>query len=193
MGASKTIAEEVETMTEKTPKPKAPAPIPLPEKPTLYAKTLEIVRTQLGVSEQGGDNRGPEVNEYLREAGVPSGNPWCAALMNWCAKKAADVLGVKSPLEEVPIQAYVQSYFEHFKKKGKIVEAKDAKPGDLIVLFYPSLKRYGHIGIVTSIDLKSGLAYTIEGNTNSAGSREGNVVAAKTRAITPNAKFLRWA
>lgn len=157
----------------------------------LADRTLEIAKKEVGVAEEK-ENWGKRVAEYLKEAQVKTPAPWCAAFCNWVAKRAATDLGIDSPLEKVPLQAYVQSYFDYFNKQGKVVPAAKAKPGDLIVLWYPSLKRYGHIGIVEKVDVKKGIAYTIEGNTNAAGSREGEQVAAKQRPITANVKFLRW-
>ena len=51
----------------------------------------------------------------------------------------------------------------------------------VIGLYYPHLGRLGHIGIVTGFDGKN--IYTIEGNTNAAGSREGQGVYRKIRPL----------
>jgi hypothetical protein len=70
-----------------------------------------------------------------------------------------------------------------------LFKPNDAKyqpePGD-IVSFLPKLS---HIGIVTGTDGNDVL--TIEGNTNSAGSREGDRVARKRRPLGFCGTFIR--
>lgn len=156
----------------------------------LRLTTLAVARSYLGVHEQGGENRGPEVTEFLRRANVHVPAPWCAAFVNTCAEIGSEDLRVYSPLEEVPLQAYVQSYYNHFK--STLIRPDQVLPGDLFVLWYPSLGRYGHIGFVDSINLGAGRYTTIEGNTNGAGSREGEEVAGKTRVVGSRVKFIRW-
>lgn len=160
--------------------------------PKLKAETLALLLTQEGEHEVG-ENWGPKVKEYLAAANVRNPAPWCAAFVNWGAEKTAAKLGVKSPLEQVPLQAYVQSYVDHGKTNGWVVKKEQVAPGDLFCVWHQSLKRYGHIGMVISVDLKKGTFQAIEGNTNDDGSREGYEVAKRTRTITGNILFLRWA
>lgn len=138
------------------------------------------------------ENWSPEIEAYLKEANVNVPAPWCAGYVNWCARQAADLKGVHSPLEDVPLQAYVQSYYQHGKKNGWIIPATDAGPGDLFILWYNSLNRYGHIGFVEQMLVREGAYKTVEGNSNEAGSREGITIMRKKRTIGPGTKFLRW-
>lgn len=160
----------------------------------LREKALLVALGRVGIRERGGNNRGPEVERWQREAGIRPGDPWCAAFVNACARQAADALFVLSPLESVPLQGYVQSYFEHFAAQGCIVSPQYALPGDLFVIYYPHLKRYGHIGFVgwDGVDLKRKRYDTCEGNSNDAGSREGDAVVRKSRVLGRHVRFLRW-
>lgn len=162
----------------------------------LREKTLEIARSYLGTSEQGGNNRGEQVEEFLRAAKCRPGDPWCAAFVNWCAEKGAQAHNVISPLESVPLQGYVQSYFAWAREHGYVVTVEQALPGDLFCLYYGNLGRYGHIGFVESVDTKRGVFKTVEGNSNSAGTRESfggrDGVVSNTRKLTGNVVFLRW-
>lgn len=161
---------------------------------SLAQATLALALTQEGVKEEGKANWGPKVQEYLKAAGVTVPAAWCAAYVNWCAEQTAKRLGVKSPLELVPNQAYVQSYAEYGKKHGWEVERSKAQPGDLILFWSTELKRYAHMGIVTGWTTVAGkrVLATIEGNTNDEGSREGYEVAKRTRSLTNNVLILRW-
>jgi uncharacterized protein YijF (DUF1287 family) len=51
----------------------------------------------------------------------------------------------------------------------------DIEPGDIVIF------NFSHIGIATSKVTKDGFVFTIEGNTDGAGSREGGSVLAKKR------------
>ena len=137
-------------------------------------------------------NWGPEVKEFLFAAGITTPAPWCAGFVNWCAEQGAYDKEMTSPLEEVELQAYVQSYAEWALVERRFVPPEEAGTGDLFILYYDNLGRYGHIGFVVEIDLEEGWFTTIEGNTNDQASREGFKVAERRRSIKPSTKFIRW-
>jgi len=150
----------------------------------------------LGVREDYVDgkwtNWGPEIKQFLYAAGVNNPAPWCAAFVNWCAEQAAKDHDMPSRLEEVPLQAYVQSYYDWADKENLFIDPERAGPGDLFVLYYPSLKRYGHIGFVKEVNVDEGWFTTIEGNTNDDAAREGYEVAERKRTIKSTTRFIRW-
>ena len=55
--------------------------------PTSVNRVKTIYDSQIGVRETG-SNRGPEVEKYLRYAGLSKGNPWCAAFVCWVLGEA---------------------------------------------------------------------------------------------------------
>jgi hypothetical protein len=160
---------------------------------TLYEKFLEIALKELGVHEEGGENKGKRVQEYQKAAGINPGDPWCAAFINWCAEQAALALGLKSPLEQIKLQGYVQAYYDFFKPKGVVItDLKNVKAGDLfLVLHAPN--HYGHIGLVKDTDLVKKRFHSVEGNSNDEGSREGYEVCTNFRPATEKIVFIRWA
>jgi hypothetical protein len=64
--------------------------------------------------------------------------------------------------------------------KGKIIT--EPKRGDAFTLYYPSLARIGHTGFYDG-RLNASIYSTVEGNTNGAGSREGDGVYQKYRSF----------
>lgn len=154
--------------------------------------TLEKAKAKLGVQEVGGDNHGPEVERYLKAAGLPAGNPWCAAFVNCMAQDAALDLKVVSPLEVITQQGFVPAYVDWAKKNGYVVKPEEVKPGMLFAIYFPNKGRYAHIGFVKDItaDLKS--FTTIEGNSNDEGSREGKEVCSNRRNVSSNVLFIHW-
>lgn len=137
-------------------------------------------------------NWSPEIEAYLEEAEIYVPAPWCAAFVNWCVRQAADLKNILSPLEKIPLQAYVPSYYSYGKNNGWLLSYEKVGPGDLFLLYYSHLGRFGHIGFVDHTDRENNLIYTIEGNTNLAGSREGTAIMMKSRSVTENVKFLRY-
>lgn len=137
-------------------------------------------------------NAGPEVTEYLRNAGINVAAPWCAAAVQFWSDTAAGLLAVKNPLDDVKLEAYVQSYFQWADESHALVKESQALPGDL-VLYSFGKKRWDHIGLLldTPVD---GSFRAIEGNTNAAGGREGDGVLVRLRGTKKGypVQFVRW-
>jgi hypothetical protein len=145
------------------------------------------------VREQG-KNRGARVEEYQRAAALGPGDPWCAAFVAWCMMQAAGT--AKAPAW--CSGSAVTSWHKGSKAAGPArrctpVDADFAKrvaPGFVWVRAVDAASAaaarngtwsIGHTGIVIAVDAAG--FHTIEGNTNAAGSREGDGVYRK---------FHRW-
>lgn len=125
-----------------------------------------------------GNNRGAKVEEYLRSVGLGPGFAWCAAFVTHHYLNAG---GDKKRLPQRP--ASVCSWV---RTSGFTVtsDAKEVRRADLFA--WCSQNGTGHIGFIVSV-IKTPLGTwvkTIEGNTNSEGSREGDGVYRRTRRWT---------
>jgi hypothetical protein len=146
-----------------------------PESEVIRAELILNLHGQLNVREVTGKNDGPEVEKYLAHVGFKKGAPWCAAFVAWNLNN----VGVDNPRT-----AWSPSYAN---QKDIIWKHKCDKknqvplPGDVFSLYYPNLKRVGHVGFF--IKQEGNSAITIEGNTNGAGSREGDGVYRKRRPL----------
>jgi hypothetical protein len=168
----------------------APAPAPAAPDAQLRMAALAISRNYIGGREMG-QNWGPLVELFLRNAGLKSAAPWCAAFVQWCSDQARDALvaaghPVTNPLDDVPSKALVRSYVNEAQRRGWI--AATPQPGDLFAWVNPD--GTGHIGFVERV--ADGVLHTVEGNTNDAGSREGDGVYRRTRRITSSFVFIRY-
>ena len=133
----------------------------------------EIYYSQIGVREVG-NNAGPEVEKYLESAGVPKGSAWCASFVYWTYQKCDSNFVIVNP-------AWVPSWFPKSKlifSLGKI-DKRSPQKGDLIGIYFPEKKRLAHIGFFDSES--QDFIISVEGNTNDAGSREGDGVYKKKR------------
>lgn len=154
--------------------------------PTLSQLALEIAISQLGTHEQGGSNLGPEVNEYLGSVHLTPGNPWCAALMFWCFERASRRLGLVNP---VPRTGSSLRLWELADK-----ECRDSNPAVGRVYVLKHSPTTGHAGICRTLDALGNCGDEVSGNTNAAGSREGNTVAMHhgTPEVSHGGVLLGW-
>lgn len=117
------------------------------------------------------------------------GAPWCASFVSTIGRLA---LGAAWP---VPSEVSVSRMVQWAERVG-VFEGGDRdappRPADLFVLWYPSLGRWGHVGLVSNVD--DSTIGTIEGNTGEAGQREGYGVLARRRMWEDSqVGIIRWA
>ena len=144
------------------------------------------------IREVGGNNRGPRIAQYLGSLDPPihSAAPWCAAFVAYCSDTAARGAGLTNPLDEVKLEAYVQSYYD-WASPHKLTS--EPRRGDL-VLFNFGGKRWDHIGIIAIPPNEHGILYSVEGNTGDVNQRDGDGVYLKPRDTSKlTCCFVRWA
>jgi len=132
-----------------------------------------VAESQLDVREATGNNDGKQIKKYLKTTGLPEGYPWCAAYVSWCFEQATPA---------GPRSARVVDWFDSniiWKKEWGSLNFT-VQPATVGALYYANLGRYGHIVIIIGEDKNN--FYTIEGNTNALGSREGQGVYKKVRS-----------
>lgn len=142
-------------------------------------QTMPIVAvyySQIGVRELTGHNDGKQVEMYLSTVGLGRGNPWCAAFVKYCYLKA----NIVSAKQINGMALSVNTYGKKIFYKQTFIE--EPNRGDAFTLYYPSLARIGHTGFYDG-RLTESLYKTVEGNTNGAGSREGDGVYRKYRSF----------
>lgn len=128
----------------------------------------------VGVREATGHNDGKEVEEYLAFVHLKKGSPWCAAFVSY----HLSACGVRNPSTGwSPAFSGVSARVWTPRKASRM-----PMPGDVFSLFFASLGRVGHVGIVTGFDGK--YITTVEGNTSEPGSREGDGVYARRRQLS---------
>jgi hypothetical protein len=104
------------------------------------------------------------VETYLRYVGLKKGHAWCAAFLSWVYGQAGYTL---------PKSAWSPQLFPATRLR------KVPAPALVLGIYFPALKRIAHVGLVT--ELQHDWVHSIEGNTNPAGSREGEGVYRRLR------------
>lgn len=154
-----------------------------------------IAEQEIGVKEQGGSNRGKRIQEYQRATWLDgTGWPWCAAFICWVVREwlraPAVLAGLQMDATKAekwrPKTAGAWDFVRWANEVGLNVleENMPARRGDIAVY------DFSHIGLVVE-DGARGEILTVEGNTNGAGSREGDGVFRKRRERSLVKRFIR--
>lgn len=154
---------------------------------------LDIALKQIGVREVT-RNQSPEIALFWKDTSYPGGydarEPWCAAFVCYCLAEAARQ-GWRPKVKVLPREAAVRYFLDWCRGRyGVEVWANDGKrlpqPGDLAVF----LPRLSHIGFVERLADRT--LFTVEGNTDDGGSREGDGVHRRQRALAFPGFFIRF-
>jgi hypothetical protein len=130
-----------------------------------------------GIKEKTNHNDGREVEMVLASCGLGKGYPYCAATINWTFSQCGIKTGVVNP-------AYSPNWFTNkevitYKKSWRKMNYK-SKKSQIFGLYFSSLGRIAHVGFIISETITDYI--TFEGNTNIAGSREGDGFMKKRRS-----------
>jgi hypothetical protein len=147
----------------------------IPDVVTVGEMALSWAQRELsrGVREIGGNNRGPDVDAYLANVGLPAGEPWCCAFAVMGIMEGAGFLGV-------PCTCPITGSCLHLWERAVNCHVNSPQAGDVYVLQHSPTT--GHVGFVETVNPKTLLVATeISGNTSALnGGREGNCVARHT-------------
>lgn len=142
------------------------------------ARLISILTAEEGVREVPKDsNRGKRVEEYQAATWLEgTGWAWCAAFLCWGFRKLGEEMAL--PFDR-PRTAAAWGFEEWAREEGlKLYKPRGTIQAGDIVMF-----TFSHIGLATEHE-KGGFVKTIEGNTNTSGSREGGGVYAQRRAVS---------
>lgn len=163
----------------------APArPVPALPAPTSVAAVIDRLLIAAGSQEgyrEGRDSSGWNNDNAFGVWFPMNRQPWCAMFVSWAANKAA------IPTSVILKHSYTPTGYSWFKGKGQAVNSP--RRGDIFYVYSPSQGKVHHVGIVESVG--SGYVRTIEGNTNTNGSAQGDGVYRLRRTITSNLRFCR--
>lgn len=124
----------------------------------------------IGVKEAPGTpNSGPVVDLILASVRLPPGNAWCAATVYYIYREAAAWLYTVNPCPRtggaLKLWGLADSHWRVQKPRRGAIYVLDHGNG------------LGHVGVVTAVAPDGSVLSEVSGNTNAAGSREGNAVA----------------
>jgi hypothetical protein len=160
----------------------------------LVSEVVRIAKAEVGVREIRDTNCGEMVNEYKAATWLnpKKGWPWCAAFVCWVIREALKSSGVKETKTFKRPRTASAWDFENWSIDQDSTtwmrkpHDGDILPGDIVIF------KFSHIGIAVSSPNKNGNVIVVEGNTDSAGSREGGGVYLKTRSLSKIRSRIRF-
>jgi hypothetical protein len=160
----------------------------------LAAEIVRIAKEEVGVEEINGSNCGPRVDEYKSATWLDptKGWPWCAAFVCWVIREAMQSAGaIQTQTFHRPRTAGAWDMENWSLEQDSTTWTRkphggDILPGDIVVF------TFSHIGIAISSPDSNGYIQTIEGNTDSSGSREGGGVHTKSRHVSKIRSRIRF-
>ncbi len=144
---------------------------------SLPDQVLDYAMRFVGVHEKGGNNKGPEIEQFQRAVdGYAGGEPWCAAFVQYCIKEIEDRNGATSKVFK---SEHCLTIWNRTPKSQRLTTPE---PGCLVI-WRNGKTAQGHVGFVVGLEGK--VLLTIEGNTSdgSGVSRDGDGVYKRLRSI----------
>jgi len=161
---------------------------------TFVKEIIRIAKAEVGVREIANTNCGERVDQYKAATWLnpKKGWAWCAAFVCWVVREAMTSAGVKQTKTfKRPRTAGAWDFENWSLEQDKTTNTKKPQDGDIlpgdIVMF-----TFSHIGIAVSAPDDDGNVTTVEGNTDTAGSREGGGVYLKSRHISKIRSRIRF-
>jgi len=153
----------------------------------------------VGVSEQGGNNRGQMVEHFLRSVHLAPGQPWCAAFVYHVGYSAHYDHLAKRSSWPLPATGSCEALARAARATGVLRE--EPYVGDVFLLYSRARERFIHTGIVVGVQDEdrvhmrdTHVCVTVEGNTNDDGSASGHTTLRKVRTFreADGHRFVRW-
>ena len=144
----------------------------------LRERALAVALSKVGVMERGGNNRGREVEEFIRANGGVPGEPWCGDFVAYCYLRA----GAKS---------VTRAWASVRQLSLLLTRVRSPRPGHVVIY------DFDHTGMFERwVDRKAGTFLAIEGNTGRTGAVSdsqtgGDGVRVKQRNVSQVASFRR--
>jgi hypothetical protein len=159
--------------------------------PEVRAKIVAIAVGEVGVREDLGANDAVRIREYKRAIHSKFDYPvfWCGIFAAYCYVSSGHADVVPKAPEWVPSWSARKQY---------VIYARGTSPtqipcaADVVTFYYTRLGRESHIAIIKEWPIDGDYFYTVEGNTNGAGGREGDGVYIKKRRKTDAYKIMRF-
>lgn len=148
----------------------------------------------IGIREVG-INRGPVVSKIIKTAGGIPGQSWCMWFVRYCVEMVCEAIGIRNPMPKNGSCSgqlhYAMGTYSGMKVLiiNNYFDVNEIQPGDIFIFKHGEYRpgdenRYWNAHTCfAGKNLGNGNFETIEGNTNKAGSREGDGTYKKIRNI----------
>lgn len=153
----------------------------VPSRHEIANRLIAEATKYVGVREVGGPNKGPDVEMFQRYTdGKAVGESWCMAFMRYVVGQVCSHYGIQNVLYPSELCQSV------YNKAPRLYKLSSPVPGAVFIHQSRTSAWRGHTGLCTGTST-AGVFPSIEGNTNGAGSSDGDGVYKKYRFTKGNA------
>lgn len=160
---------------------------------TIAEAVAKAAESKIGVRESGGHNKGKDLApffaaDWYKPNATDDGYAWCAAFVCWAVQTAVAGRKITFQPPRTPSAWGMEAWSLAQDNSTWLRKPHDGdiKRGDIVVF------RFSHVGIAVSDATTDGWVTTVEGNTNAAGSREGDGVYRKRRRVASIRSRIRF-
>lgn len=160
---------------------------------TIAEAVAKAAESKIGVRESGGPNKGKDLAPFFaadsyKPNAADDGYAWCASFVCWCVQTAVAGRAITFQPPRTPSAWGMEAWSLAQDNSTWLRKPHDGdiKRGDIVVF------RFSHVGIAVSDATPDGWVTTVEGNTNAAGSREGDGVYRKRRNLASIRSRIRF-
>ena len=149
-------------------------------------RIISVAQSLLYIRERTGNNDHPMIDKMFDYLGLPHNLSWCLAFCLWCVHMAVNPM----PYPKIARCSTFWELTQADEWKYRTFDAEDVawgiekvKPGDIMIFSSAKVagrKNWNGHAAVVELPVTLRLWASIQGNTNGAGSREGNGVYRKT-------------
>jgi cell wall-associated NlpC family hydrolase len=154
---------------------------------TIAEAVAQAAESKVGVRESGGPNKGSALQPFFGADSYDPNGPkpgddgyaWCASFVCWCVMVAVAGRSITFERPTTPSAWGMEAWSLAQDRSTWTLKppGRDIQRGDIVVF------NFSHVGIAVGPVDANGFVPTVEGNTNAAGSREGDGVYRKLRSI----------
>lgn len=151
------------------------------DKNPIWENAVHLARAYVGTKEQGGSNKGPEIERFLANVQLKPPQPWCAAFVYTVLLECG---APPSKLPQARAAAGVVNWRTWARANRRLVN--EPNRGHLFFWLNKTSNGFqGHIGFIAEVQNQPNGRFrirTFEGNTNAGGLRDGDGVYERWRS-----------
>jgi hypothetical protein len=145
---------------------------------------LDVGRAFVGLSEEPAGS-----NKIIFSNWYGMNGPWCAMFVTYCFVEAKSKAFVKG--SRYAYCPYMLNDAKYNRNGLRLITAKEAQPGDIVLFDFKKNGVAAHVGILNSMAANHKKFTSLEGNTSGTNAADGGMVALMTRNTSDVIGFVR--
>lgn len=154
------------------------------KKKNMGVVALDVAQRFVGLSEQPAGS-----NKIIFSNWYGMNGPWCAMFVTYCFVEAKSKAFIKG--SRYAYCPYMLNDAKYNRNGLRLITAKEAAPGDIVLFDFKKNGVAAHVGILNSMAANKKKFTSVEGNTSGTNAADGGMVALMTRNVSDVIGFVR--